>query len=169
MFVYLNVYISITRFLLYGHSYLEGFNSRCRYYPTMVNVVNTLHLHTGDDWTLVLPPWGRIKHWTLRQGQPYGKIPWSQFFDVEGFSRVVPVIEFEDYLKGEWMGDVPGGVLRIFLGRDVPRGKWKLTHTSKFWPKIGPIHVPKIKTKSQILRIFCKICVKKYDLLIYQN
>ena len=46
------------------------------------------------------------------------------------------------------MKEIPGegGVLKIFFGKDVPLGKWKLSHTfTKFWPKIGPIHLPAIK------------------------
>ena len=47
--------------------------------------------------------------------------------------------------------------LKIFFGRDVPLGKWKLTHTfTKFWPKIGPIHLPKIKNLPRFWEFLAK-------------
>lgn len=49
---------------------------------------------------LVLPPWGGLYHWRTRSIGPQIKIRWSLFFDVRSLARFVPVMEFEDFLKG---------------------------------------------------------------------
>ena len=52
-----------------------------------------------DNWTLVLPPWGRIGyHWRERNLEQ-SKIPWSKFFDTEQLSRYVPTLELTDYFE----------------------------------------------------------------------
>ena len=52
-----------------------------------------------EPWILVLPPWGRRYHWRSHINQE--KLPWSTFFDIKSLNRYVPVIEFEEFLKGE--------------------------------------------------------------------
>ncbi|XP_077993934.1 GDP-fucose protein O-fucosyltransferase 2-like [Glandiceps talaboti] len=84
------------RYLLYEVNPGEGFNLRRDVYMRVTNLVKKLR--ETQDWTLVLPPWGRVYHWQshhLRQM----KIPWSLFFDIDSLSKHVPVIEFEQYIK----------------------------------------------------------------------
>ena len=69
----------------------------------MASLVQSLIEDSNDDWTLVLPPWGRIYHWMNRH-LDQARIPWATFFDVESLNRHVPVIEFDQYLKSEWVG-----------------------------------------------------------------
>jgi len=59
-------------------------------------------LNEKEPFTLVLPPWGRLYHWksNIRQLQ----LPWSHFFDIDSLARHVPVMEFEDFLKGKNLG-----------------------------------------------------------------
>ena len=75
----------------------EGFNLRRDVYMRVANLVKVLN--EEEPWTIVLPPWGRLYHWKSRQDQI--KIRWSKFFDLPSLNKLVPVIEFEDYLKGE--------------------------------------------------------------------
>ena len=54
----------------------------------------------GQQWVLVLPPWSRLYHWKNRDVE-HMRIPWSRFFDLDSMRRHVPVIELEDWRKGE--------------------------------------------------------------------
>jgi len=57
------------------------------------------YMRQFDNWTLVLPPWGRIGyHWRERNLEQ-SKIPWSKFFDTEQLSRYVPTLELTDYFE----------------------------------------------------------------------
>ncbi|XP_072020609.1 GDP-fucose protein O-fucosyltransferase 2-like isoform X2 [Amphiura filiformis] len=84
------------RFLLYDVNPGEGFNLRRDVYMRMANLVGALG--ETEDWTLVLPPWGRIYHWQNRHLDQV-RIPWSTFFDVPSLNRHIPVIELEEYIK----------------------------------------------------------------------
>uniref|UniRef100_A0A2P2I6C8 GDP-fucose protein O-fucosyltransferase 2 n=1 Tax=Hirondellea gigas TaxID=1518452 RepID=A0A2P2I6C8_9CRUS len=87
-----------TRYLLYTVNYGEGFNLRRDVYVRMANLVHKLRTERcNEDWILVLPPWHRIYHWfNSRTSAP---VPWAQFFDLESFSRYVPVIELDQYIN----------------------------------------------------------------------
>ncbi|VDM27182.1 unnamed protein product [Toxocara canis] len=63
----------------------------------MFRVANTVRLlrERGYNYVLVLPPWGGLYHWK-KAGT---KLPWSLFFDVSSINQLVPVVEFEQYLK----------------------------------------------------------------------
>ncbi|XP_077864434.1 GDP-fucose protein O-fucosyltransferase 2-like isoform X2 [Saccoglossus kowalevskii] len=84
------------RYLLYDVNPGEGFNLRRDVYMRVANLVKKLQDH--QDWTLVLPPWGRIYHWQSRHIAQM-KIAWSLFFDLDSMNKHVPVIEFEQFLK----------------------------------------------------------------------
>lgn len=66
-------------------------------YMRVANLVKLLN--DEEPWTLVLPPWGRLYHWRSEFDQT--KVKWATFFDLESLGHHVPVIEYEDYIKGE--------------------------------------------------------------------
>ena len=88
--------ISVCRYLLYSVNPQEGFNLRRDVYLRVANLVKLLN--DKEPWTLVLPPWGKLYHWKSQVDQQ--KIRWSHFFDIPSLARHVPVMEFEDFLKG---------------------------------------------------------------------
>jgi hypothetical protein len=48
----------------------------------------------------VLPPWGRLYHWTKAEeltGQKKAAIPWSAFFDIGSMDKYVPVIDLKTF------------------------------------------------------------------------
>ncbi|CAL2036393.1 unnamed protein product [Caenorhabditis brenneri] len=81
------------KFLLYDVNFGEGFNLRRDVYMRVANTVRLLR-ESGENWILVLPPWGRLHHWMRMEVA----LSWRLFFDVESLNRFIPVIEFEDYL-----------------------------------------------------------------------
>ncbi|KAF1762245.1 hypothetical protein GCK72_010507 [Caenorhabditis remanei] len=81
------------KFLLYDVNFGEGFNLRRDVYMRLANTVRLLR-ESGDNWILVLPPWGRLHHWQRMEVA----LSWRLFFDLESLNRFVPVIEFEDFL-----------------------------------------------------------------------
>nr|CAB3264994.1 fut13 protein precursor [Phallusia mammillata] len=94
--------IADKRYLLYDCNPGEGFNLRRDVYMRIANMVKNLREQKeckGDDWVLVLPPWGRIGyHWKERDMEQ-SKIPWSKFFDIPSLAKHVPVIEYDDYVE----------------------------------------------------------------------
>lgn len=86
------------RYLLYEVNPGEGFNLRRDVYIRIANLVKALNVE--ERWTLVLPPWNRLYHWrsTVKQSQ----IPWSTFFDLKSLERHVPVMEFSEFLNGQY-------------------------------------------------------------------
>ena len=91
------LFFTLPRYLLYDVNPGEGFNLRRDVYIRMANLVK--FLNEDEPWILVLPPWGRLYHWqspTITNS----KIPWSKFFDLDSLRKLIPVIEFTDYLKG---------------------------------------------------------------------
>lgn len=51
----------------------------------------------GHNFILVVPPWRGLYHWSRDDRT---RRPWSEFFDMESLNRFVPVIEFDDFVKG---------------------------------------------------------------------
>merc|ERR1712126_502413 len=85
------------KYLLYDTNPGEGFNLRRDVYMRVAGLVR--YMRQFDNWTLVLPPWGRIGyHWRERNLEQ-SKIPWSKFFDTEQLSRYVPTLELTDYFE----------------------------------------------------------------------
>uniref|UniRef100_UPI00358F2B64 GDP-fucose protein O-fucosyltransferase 2 isoform X2 n=1 Tax=Myxine glutinosa TaxID=7769 RepID=UPI00358F2B64 len=84
------------RFLLYDVNPGEGFNLRRDVYIRVAALVK--RLERTSDWTLVLPPWGRIYHWQSR-GLQQLRLPWASFFYVESLAQHVPVMEYEDFIQ----------------------------------------------------------------------
>uniref|UniRef100_A0A0K0CUN3 GDP-fucose protein O-fucosyltransferase 2 n=1 Tax=Angiostrongylus cantonensis TaxID=6313 RepID=A0A0K0CUN3_ANGCA len=84
------------RFLLYDVNHGEGFNLRRDVYMRIANAVRLLR-EAGEPFILVLPPWSGLYHWK----QPNVRLKWSEFFDVKNLDDFVPVLEFEDYLRGK--------------------------------------------------------------------
>ncbi|CAI5446488.1 unnamed protein product [Caenorhabditis angaria] len=82
------------KYLIYDVNFGEGFNLRRDVYMRIANTVRLLR-ESGQNYILVLPPWGRLFHWDR---QRIG-LPWSTFFDVESLNHFVPVVEFRDFLK----------------------------------------------------------------------
>uniref|UniRef100_A0AAV2K3C2 GDP-fucose protein O-fucosyltransferase 2 n=1 Tax=Knipowitschia caucasica TaxID=637954 RepID=A0AAV2K3C2_KNICA len=85
------------RYLLYDVNPPEGFNLRRDVYIRMASLIKTLR-KTGDDWVLVLPPWGRLYHWqtpNIHQTQ----IPWGEFFSLTSLQANVPVVEYEEFIS----------------------------------------------------------------------
>ena len=80
----------------------EGFNLRRDVYIRMASLVKTLR-KDGDDWVLVLPPWGRLYHWQSPDLHQV-RIPWGEFFSLPSLQANVPVVEFEDFIAGETRG-----------------------------------------------------------------
>uniref|UniRef100_A0A8C4N4N7 GDP-fucose protein O-fucosyltransferase 2 n=1 Tax=Eptatretus burgeri TaxID=7764 RepID=A0A8C4N4N7_EPTBU len=83
-------------FLLYDVNPGEGFNLRRDVYMRVASLVK--RLERSSDWTLVLPPWGRIYHWQSR-GLQQLRLPWAAFFHVESLAQQVPVMEYEDFIQ----------------------------------------------------------------------
>ncbi len=107
LFAYLKLWeCSYSRYLLWEVNPGEGFNLRRDVYLRMANLVEALN--EDSPWILVLPPWGPLYHWANRQIDQ-SRIPWSLFFDVPSLRKYVPVIEFEDFLKG-----IPADICLIF-------------------------------------------------------
>ncbi|MEQ2206085.1 GDP-fucose protein O-fucosyltransferase 2 [Xenoophorus captivus] len=84
------------RYLLYDVNPPEGFNLRRDVYIRMASLVKTLRKE-GDDWVLVLPPWGRLYHWQSPDIHQI-RIPWGEFFSLTSLQANVPVIEYEDFI-----------------------------------------------------------------------
>lgn len=80
----------------------EGFNLRRDVYIRMASMVKTLRKE-GDDWVLVLPPWGRLYHWQSPNVHQV-HIPWGEFFSLTSLQANVPVIEYEEFIAGELGG-----------------------------------------------------------------
>ena len=87
------------RYLLYDVNPPEGFNLRRDVYIRMASLVKTLRKE-GDDWVLVLPPWGRLYHWQSPSIHQI-RIPWGEFFSLTSLQANVPVIEYEEFIAGE--------------------------------------------------------------------
>ncbi|CAH8468561.1 unnamed protein product [Schistosoma turkestanicum] len=120
-------YIYGKRYLLYDVFYGEGFNLRRDVYIRVANTVRLLRDPsqipkfaldnidvkenlTGDDWTLVLPPWGPLPHWfNDRSYEKYtnhsyyfnnwSAIPWSVFFDLNSLSLFIPVMDLMEFQR----------------------------------------------------------------------
>ncbi|XP_011609164.1 GDP-fucose protein O-fucosyltransferase 2 [Takifugu rubripes] len=84
------------RYLLYDVNPPEGFNLRRDVYIRMASLVKTL-TKDGDDWVLVLPPWGRLYHWQSPDIYQL-RIPWGEFFSLTSLQVNVPVIEYEEFI-----------------------------------------------------------------------
>ncbi|KAL7384869.1 hypothetical protein ABVT39_010469 [Epinephelus coioides] len=84
------------RYLLYDVNPPEGFNLRRDVYIRMASLVKTLRKE-GDDWVLVLPPWGRLYHWQSSNIHQI-RIPWGEFFSLTSLQANVPVIEYEEFI-----------------------------------------------------------------------
>ena len=65
----------------------------------LVKVMRETDKCKDDDWTLVLPPWGRIGYHWKEKNMEQSRIPWSKFFDVESMNGHIPVMEYEDYVE----------------------------------------------------------------------
>lgn len=87
------------RYLLYDVNPPEGFNLRRDVYIRMASLVKTLRT-AGDDWVLVLPPWGRLYHWQSPNIYQL-RIPWGEFFSLTSLQANVPVMEYEEFIAGE--------------------------------------------------------------------
>ncbi|CAG2058096.1 unnamed protein product [Timema podura] len=90
------------RYILYDVNPLEGFNLRRDVY--MRYAVLARHLQqNGDNWRLVLPPWGNLYHWQSRDVGSQTQLPWRLFFDIPSLQAFAPVLEmhsfFQDYKK----------------------------------------------------------------------
>lgn len=88
------------RYLLYDVNPPEGFNLRRDVYIRMASLVKTL-TKDGDDWVLVLPPWGRLYHWQSPDIYQL-RIPWGEFFSLTSLQVNVPVIEYEEFIAGKF-------------------------------------------------------------------
>ncbi|XP_019945147.2 GDP-fucose protein O-fucosyltransferase 2 isoform X1 [Paralichthys olivaceus] len=84
------------RYLLYDVNPPEGFNLRRDVYIRMASLVKTLRKE-GDDWVLVLPPWGRLYHWQSPNIHQI-RILWAEFFSLTSLQANVPVIEYEEFI-----------------------------------------------------------------------
>ncbi|XP_053733377.1 GDP-fucose protein O-fucosyltransferase 2 isoform X2 [Synchiropus splendidus] len=84
------------RYLLYDVNPPEGFNLRRDVYIRMASLVKSLRKE-GDDWVLVLPPWGRLYHWQSPNVHQI-RIPWGEFFSLTSLQANVPVIEYEEFI-----------------------------------------------------------------------
>ncbi|CAB3403492.1 unnamed protein product [Caenorhabditis bovis] len=82
------------RFLIYECNPGEGFNLRRDVYMRIANAVRLLR-DAGENFILVLPPWGNLFHWDRHELA----LPWAMFFDVESLNRFVPVVEFDEFLN----------------------------------------------------------------------
>src|SRR3954464_8567126 len=66
-------------------------------YMRMANVVRRLR-EGGWDYVLVLPAWQYLYHWRRDRDHRAG---WSEFFDIDSMSRLVPVMEFDSFTRGQ--------------------------------------------------------------------
>ncbi|XP_061548450.1 GDP-fucose protein O-fucosyltransferase 2 isoform X3 [Phycodurus eques] len=88
------------RYLLYDVNPPEGFNLRRDVYIRIASLVKSLRKN-GDDWVLVLPPWGRLYHWQSPNLHQI-RIPWGEFFSLTSLQANVPVIEYEEFIAEGW-------------------------------------------------------------------
>lgn len=100
------------RYLLYDVNPPEGFNLRRDVYIRMASLVKTL-TKDGDDWVLVLPPWGRLYHWQSPDIYQL-RIPWGEFFSLTSLQVNVPVIEYEEFIAGKFLTWVTQTNIRTF-------------------------------------------------------
>ena len=87
------------RYLLYEVNPGEGLNLRRDVHMRVANLVRVLR-ERGENWILVLPPFGQSFHWRnpeLRGRQE--SIPWGLWFDLDQLSLHVPSIEFTQYMQ----------------------------------------------------------------------
>lgn len=91
-----------TRYLLYTVNSGEGFNLRRDVHMRAATLVKALIDRTGEDWTLVLPPWPLLPHWKTdgKKGKRMN-LKWELFFDLSSLSEYVPSMELEDFLLKE--------------------------------------------------------------------
>lgn len=101
------------RYLLYDVNPPEGFNLRRDVYIRMASLVKTLRKN-GDDWVLVLPPWGRLYHWQSLNIYQI-RIPWGEFFSLTSLQANVPVIEYEEFVAGKILILVTQNRITYFL------------------------------------------------------
>ncbi|XP_072173515.1 GDP-fucose protein O-fucosyltransferase 2-like [Diadema setosum] len=111
------------RYLLYDVNPGEGFNLRRDVYMRIANLVKQLR-REGEEWILVLPPWGRLYHWKSRNMQQI-RIPWAVFFDVPSLNLHVPVVEFEDYIKITGKPEIEEHVYLQNYKEGWTNGKWE--------------------------------------------
>lgn len=86
------------RYLLYDVNDGEGFNLRRDVYIRMANLVVQLNRRQQHHWTLVLPPWKRMYHWRSTHDQQF-PLPWKAFFDIQSLNKLIPVMEYQDYIN----------------------------------------------------------------------
>jgi peptide-O-fucosyltransferase len=83
------------RYLTYGVSATEGFNLRVDVFIRVAHLVKLLP--KAQNWTLVLPPWEHLDHWTSEMNQE--GITWTQFYDFKSLKSYLPVLEMRDFLR----------------------------------------------------------------------
>lgn len=49
----------------------------------------------GENFILVLPPWGPMVHWR----EELMRLKWAGFFDIPSLNHFVPVMEFDDFFN----------------------------------------------------------------------
>ena len=100
-----------SRYFLYSVKHGEGFNLRRDVHMRAATLVKSLRDRTGEDWTLVLPPWPLLPHWkTAGKKSHRTNLKWGGFFDLPSLSEYVPSIEFEEFVhkEGKKIGTVSG-------------------------------------------------------------
>ena len=77
------------RYLLYAVNQGEGFNLRRDVHMRAANLVRLLR-ERGENFVLVLPPWGGIYHWQSKNIGDQSRLAWSTFFDLNALNDFVP-------------------------------------------------------------------------------
>ena len=89
---------NMNRYLMYDVNDGEGFNLRRDVYIRMANLIVQLNRRQQYQWTLVLPPWKKMYHWRSTHYQQF-PLPWKTFFDIQSLNKLIPVMEYQDYIN----------------------------------------------------------------------
>lgn len=81
------------RYLTYGVSPTEGFNLRLDVFIRVAHLVKLLS--KVQNWTLVLPPWEHLDHWTSPVRQE--GFSWTTFFDINSLKSYMSVLEMKEF------------------------------------------------------------------------
>lgn len=80
------------RYLTYGVSATEGFNLRLDVFIRVAHLVKLLP--KVQNWTLVLPPWDHLDHWTSPVRQE--GLSWTTFFDIKSLNSYISVLDMKE-------------------------------------------------------------------------
>nr|CAD7412995.1 unnamed protein product [Timema poppensis] len=137
---------TLPRYILYDVNPLEGFNLRRDVYMRYAVLARRLQ-QNGDNWHLVLPPWGNLYHWQSRDVGSQTQLPWSLFFDIPSLQAFAPVLEMHSFFQ-EYKKTVFDQVFVLQHFKDsFENGIWE----EKFEIQNCPTQLPNSQTRDGLL------------------